>query len=82
MRDVVRWMSMEPARLVGLSQGIAVGNAAHLVVFDCDQQWQWDKSVLLHKNRITPYHGCLLKGVVRETFIHGQSHEHPGGKLI
>ena len=80
--DVVRWMSVAPASLVDLPQGIASGNAAHLVVFDPDQQWQVDQDRLLHKNRISPYHGYPLQGVVCETFVHGQSLNSPSGRLL
>jgi allantoinase len=80
--DVVRWMSIAPASLVGLPQGIVPGNAAHLVVFDPDHEWQVDQERLLHKNRLTPYHDCRLQGVVRETFIHGQNQDTPCGKLL
>ena len=82
IRDVVRWMSVAPASLVGLPQGIAPGNPAHLVVFDPEQDWQVNQERLLHKNRLTPYHDCRLQGLVCETFVHGQTFDSPGGRLV
>jgi len=62
LSDVVDWMSVQPAQLLNLPQGIAVGNPAHLVVFDPDESWTVDQTRLLHRHPITPYHGATLKG--------------------
>ncbi len=80
--DVVRWMSVEPARLLDLPQGIEIGKPAHLVVFDPDQQWVVDQAKLMHRHPITPYHRCELKGMVLETFVHGDSSLETMGRLL
>jgi len=82
LEQVVRWMSVEPAKLLNLPQGIAPGSPAHLVVFDPDATWTVDQAKLLHRNPITPYHGFKLKGKVHETFVHGENDGSFHGRLI
>jgi allantoinase len=73
LRDVVRWMSDAPARLVGLrAKGrIEVGYAADLVAFDPDERFTVDPERLLHRHPVTPYAGRTLTGVVRQTWLAG-----------
>lgn len=73
LSDVVRWMSIETAKLVRVPGGIHVGNPAHLVVFDPDAAWTVDQHKLLHRNPITPYHGHQLTGKVITTFVGGNA---------
>ena len=82
MADVVRWMSRAPASLVGLNRGIAIGNPAHLVVFDPDATWVVNQTELLHRHAITPYHSCSLRGVVRSTYVHGDCGIDAKGQLL
>ncbi len=82
LADVIRWMSVGPARLLNFSQGIKVGNPAHLVVFDPDASWVVDQTKLLHRHPLTPYHGVRLQGTVRQTFVHGDAGPTPAGKLL
>ena len=71
--DVVRWMSEQPAKLAGLKTKGAIkrGNDADLVAFDPDARFVVDQELLAHKNKITPYHGRELAGVVRATWLRG-----------
>jgi allantoinase len=73
--DVARWMSERPARLVGLDSRkgtIAPGLDADFVVWDPDDEFIVDASVLQHRHKVTPYEGMRLRGVVRETWLRGQ----------
>lgn len=72
LTDVIRWMGTNPAALIGLLHGIVVGHPAHLVVFAPDAEWTVDGSSLKHRHPVTPYHGQTLRGVARQTFVHGQ----------
>ena len=72
LTDVVRWMSVNPARLVGLEHGIQVGEPASLTVFDPDARLVVEGSQLLHRHKLTPYEGRTLRGVVRATYVRGQ----------
>lgn len=82
LRDVIGWMSTGPANLVGLPAGIRVGNPAHLFVFDPDATWVVDQNLLHHRHPITPYHGRRLRGVIRDTFVHGHHDQLPWGRLV
>ena len=82
LADVVRWMGTHPAALVGLPHGIAVGHPAHLVVFDPDTTWTVDGTTLKHRHPVTPYHGRTLRGVVRQTFVHGRPASPGVGQLV
>jgi allantoinase len=72
--DVVRWMSEQPAKLAGLSRkgSIARGKDADLVAFDPEARFVVDQETLAHRNKISPYHGRELFGVVRATWLRGQ----------
>ena len=82
LRDVIDWMSKKPAALLNIPQGIKSGNPAHLFVLDPDASFVVDQSKLLHRHPITPYHGETLRGVVRQTFVHGHLDDLPRGKLL
>jgi allantoinase len=68
-------MSARPAALVeldGRKGGIAVGRDADLVVWDPDDQFIVDATMLQHRHKLTPYEGMRLRGVVRETWLRGE----------
>lgn len=62
-----------PARIGGLAgRGrIAAGEPAHLVVFDPDAVRTVDASALEYRNKMSPWHGQELRGVVEATYVHG-----------
>lgn len=73
--DLVRWLSVAPARIAGLDdrhgRPVAAGEPANLVVFDPDVRWQVDPDALASKSRNTPYGGVELRGRVRHTVHDG-----------
>jgi allantoinase len=73
LADVVRWMATGPAALAGLgSKGaIRVGAAADLVTFAPDERLVVVADALHHRNKVTPYDGARLTGVVRRTWLAG-----------
>jgi allantoinase len=73
LADVVRWMAAGPAVLAGLgSKGaIRVGAAADLVAFAPDEPLVVVADALHHRNKVTPYDGARLTGVVRRTWLAG-----------
>ncbi|MEM6468189.1 MAG: allantoinase AllB [Planctomycetota bacterium] len=81
LHDVIRWMSSGPASLVKIDQGIQIGAAANLVVFDPDTEWTVRRQNLHHRHPVTPYHGKRLRGVVRRTYVHGRDDDQPRGKV-
>lgn len=74
--DIARWMSESPARLAGLAGrkgALVVGADADLVIWDPDGAFSVDAATLEHKNKITPYQGRALRGVVHETILRGKT---------
>jgi len=74
--DLTRWMSKNPAELVGLSSqkgAIAPGRDADLVVFDPESTFAVDQTALYHRHKATPYEGRALKGRVETTYLRGRA---------
>ncbi|MDP9240831.1 MAG: allantoinase AllB [Actinomycetota bacterium] len=86
LSDVVRWMASGPAALAGLaSKGrMAVGCDADFAVFAPDASFVVDPANLHHRNKVTPYAGREMEGVVRSTWLRGEeiTDEAPGGRLL
>jgi allantoinase len=86
LADVVKWMARRPADLVGLrNKGrITVGADADLVAFEPDETFVVDAHALHHRNPVTPYHGKVLRGVVRTTWLRGSvvTGDNAGGKFL
>lgn len=76
-----RWMCEATARLAGLEgrKGqLAAGFDADLVVFDPEASLSVDAARLEHKNKVTPYAGASLQGVVVSTWVRGTRVFHEG----
>ncbi|MFI1443970.1 allantoinase AllB [Streptomyces fructofermentans] len=75
LEDVVRWMSSNTARLVGLDDrkgAIAPGLDADFAVLAPDEAFTVDPAALQHRNRVTAYAGRTLYGVVKSTWLRGE----------
>ncbi|AFR95195.1 allantoinase [Cryptococcus neoformans C23] len=74
---IVEWMGPVQARQVGL-QGkkgvIQQGAAADFVVFDPNAEFEVTLETLRFKNKVSPYIGKRLRGLVEKTYV--------GGKLV
>jgi allantoinase len=76
VEDVAAWMCAAPARLAGLEgrKGeIAPGYDADLVVWDPEASFEVDAERLHHRHKLTPYAGRTLQGIVRRTFLRGET---------
>ena len=86
LADVVRWMCAAPAALAGLTSkgAIAPGFDADFAVVAPDETWVVDPALLRHRHPVTPYAGTTLRGVVRETWLHGTRVDgvRPRGRLL
>lgn len=73
--EVVRWMSIEPARLAGLEGrkgAIAVGCDADFAIYDDTDVWSVHAGALEHKNPVCAYEGKELRGRVVRTVLRGE----------
>jgi allantoinase len=73
LSEVARWMAAGPAVLTGLTDRgtIATGQQADLCVFAPDERFVVDPALLRHRNPVSPYAGRELRGVVKQTWLHG-----------
>lgn len=80
LRDVLRLMSWQPARIAQMapSQGgdqggpVTPGAAANLCVFDPTEVWIVDPARMASRSRNTPWAGRRLEGRVRHTICAGE----------
>src|SRR5215203_271826 len=73
--EISRWMSEAPARLAGLDKRkgkIAVGFDADITIFEPEKEFKVVPEIIEFKNKITPYEGINLRGVVKATFVRGR----------
>jgi len=74
--DVVRLCCVNTARQVGLQHrkgALRAGMDADVCVFDDEGSFVVEKAEMLFRNKVTPYQGRRLRGVVRETYLRGMS---------
>ena len=70
---LVRKISLNPARILGLVKGtLGIGADADLVVIDPDKEWTVEKSAIISKSKNTAFLGRRLKGVVEYTICNGK----------
>ena len=72
LSSILRKMTAEPARILGLDMGhLSVGSNADIVIFDPDEEWIVDPEQFASKGRNTPFGGHKLKGKVKYTIVGG-----------
>jgi allantoinase len=89
---LTQWLSLNPARLVGLADRkgqIAAGFDADLCVWNHEQEWTVAGAQLQHRHKLTPYEGERLRGRVKRTYVrgrlvydNGQFSGDPAGQLL
>ena len=75
LSDVARWLAANPCasfRVPGKGS-IAVGNDADFAVVAPEETFVVDVEDLEHKNKISPYQGRTLRGVVKRTVLRGRT---------
>ncbi|XP_059054411.1 allantoinase-like [Achroia grisella] len=75
LRSISKYLSSNTALLCGLEDkkgAIKPGLDADLVFFDPDSTFTVTSEIIRHKNKLTPYLGKELQGVVKQTYLRGQ----------
>jgi allantoinase len=75
VNQISKLMSEKTAEFIGLSGkkgAIQVGADADFVIWDPDQEFTLLKEKIQFKNKVTPYEGKNLMGVIYETWLRGE----------
>lgn len=73
--DVVRLCAINTASQVGLSHkkgALRPGMDADVCVFDDEGEFLVGREQMLFRNKVSPYQGRKMRGVVKETWVRGQ----------
>ena len=74
LRELTQWMSAAPAKLAGLDKRkgrLETGYDADIVVWSPEKEFKVVPEIIHFKNKITPYAGMNLRGVVEATYLRG-----------
>ena len=69
---LVEKMSKNPARVLGLENGLQVGMPADMTVMDLDRSYTIDPGAFSSRSRNTPFAGCPLRGKAILTIVGGR----------
>ncbi len=75
LRELTNWMSAAPAKLAGLDKRkgrLDIGYDADIVIWHPEKEFKVVPEIIEFKNKITPYAGMNLHGVVESTFVRGE----------
>ncbi|CAG8977048.1 hypothetical protein HYALB_00005755 [Hymenoscyphus albidus] len=73
--DVIRLTALNTSAQVGLAHkkgALRPGLDADICVFDDGAMWTVGREELLFRNKVSPYQGRGMRGVVRETWVRGR----------
>lgn len=71
--DMVRLMSYNPAKLLGIEKGeIREGSCADLTIFDANKKYVYEEESIVSKSHNTPWIGKELQGQVMYTIVGGR----------
>jgi dihydroorotase len=71
--ELVRKLSLNPAKILGLNKGsLSQGADADLIVVSPDKQWRVEKTIFISKSKNSAFLGRKLKGSVEYTLCAGK----------
>jgi len=76
LNDIVRWMSSAPAALAGIDHragSLEAGRDANFIVFDTESEFTVTANKLHYRHAISPYINETMRGVVRATYLRGET---------
>ena len=68
---LIRKMSKNPSKIIGLSSDISVGASADLTIIDPDRQFIYDVEKGYSKSKNSPFNGWAFKGKAVYTIVNG-----------
>ncbi len=72
LSEVIRAMTINPARAMGLEKGtLQVGRDADITIIDLEKEWTVEPEKFKTKGRNTPFAGWKLKGRAVRTIVGG-----------
>ncbi|XP_038215556.1 allantoinase-like [Zerene cesonia] len=75
LKAISKYLSSGPAHLCGLESqkgALKPGLDADIILFDPNETFVVSSNIIRHKNKLTPYIGKELRGVVKKTYLRGQ----------
>lgn len=73
LEQLIRLMSVNPSKLLGLPCGIMRGNPADLFLFDPNESFVFTEDMIKSKSRNSPFLGKTLRGKVKMTICGGKT---------
>ncbi|MGI6743007.1 MAG: dihydroorotase [Eubacteriales bacterium] len=73
LEQLIRLMSVNPSKLLGLPCGIMRGNPADLFLFDPNESFVFTEDMIKSKSRNSPFLGRTLRGKVKMTVCGGKT---------
>lgn len=72
LNDLVKYISVNPSKLLNIPYGIKVGKAADITIVDIDKEYIVDADKFKSKGKNTPFNGDRLTGIVEYTLVDGK----------
>ena len=73
LSEVLALLTHKGAEICKLDAGtLSTGAPADICLFDPDEEWTVDANKFFSKSHNCPWHGKMLKGVVKSTYVDGQ----------